>query len=87
MLTIDDVFELSELNQDEIAAIAEHEHIPEICAAEYGYYLCHTEGGVPALRRIIVDDIETARANGDTEKVERLRAVLRHFIREHGDTG
>ncbi|SDG41417.1 hypothetical protein SAMN05216241_11142 [Limimonas halophila] len=83
MLTINDVFELSELSEDEIAAIAEHEHIPQICAAEYGYYLCHTEGGTPALHRIILDDIEAARAAGHHEKAERLRAVLRKFVQEH----
>ena len=36
MLTIQDCIELSELSEDEILAIAEHEHIPEMAAVEMG---------------------------------------------------
>jgi len=85
MLSYDDVLELCELNEDEIAAISEHEGIPEICAAEYGYYLCHTADGVPKIRRFILDDIETAKRHGDMAKVVKLRAVLAHFVRMHPD--
>lgn len=83
MLTYDDVRELCELTEEEIEAIAEHEHIPAICAAEYGYYLTHSDNGIPMLRRIILDDIEAAEAGGHYEKVVKLRAVLKHFIRAH----
>lgn len=83
MLSYDDVMELCELSEDEIAAISEHEHIPEICAAEYGYYLCHTPDGIPRIRRFILDDIEEAKRHGDMAKVLKLRAVLAHFIRTH----
>lgn len=83
MLSYEDVIELSELTEDEIAAIAEHEHIPEICAAEYGYYLCHSPDGTPKLRRMILDDIEHARRQGDTTKVMKLRKVLAHFAKTH----
>lgn len=83
MLSYEDVMELCELSEEEIAAIAEHEHIPEICAAEYGYYLCHSVDGIPRLRRIILDDIATAEAAGDMQKVLKLRGVLTHFIRTH----
>jgi len=83
MLTYEDVRELSELTEEEIEAIAEHEHIPEICAAEFGYYLCHSGNGLPMLRRIILDDIEAAQRAEDYEKEMKLRTVLRHFIQSH----
>ena len=83
MLTYNDVQALCDLTEEEVEAIAEHEHIPEICAAELGYYLTQTEEGVPVVHRIILDDIEAARAVGDTDKETRLRAVLKHFIRTH----
>jgi hypothetical protein len=83
MLTFEDVLELSELSEDEIAAIAEHEHIPAVCAAEYGYYLCHNANGVPMLRRIIMDDIMAARRHENYEKEMKLREVLKHFVRSH----
>ena len=83
MLTIEDCIALSELNEDEIAAISEHEHIPEIVAAEYGNYLLHTAEGVPMLKRIILEDIESAERRNDLMHALHLRLVLRHFIREH----
>jgi hypothetical protein len=35
------------------------------------------------IRRIIVDDIESARRHNDTEKEDRLQLVLKHFIATH----
>ena len=66
MLTFEDCVALAELTAEEVAAIAAHEHVPEIIAAELGNYLVHDPHGVPRIRRIIVDDIAHARARGDT---------------------
>lgn len=83
MLTRDDCIALCELTAEEVAAIAEHEHIPEIVAAELGNYLVHTPEGEARIERMIVEDIEHARAHGDFSHMARLVAVLRHFIDEH----
>lgn len=85
MLTLEDCIELCDLTEDEVDAIAEHEHIPTIIAAELGNYLCHSPDGVPMLRRMILDDIETARKAGHFEHELKLRLVLRHFIQTHPD--
>lgn len=85
MLTLEDCIALSELNESEIAAISEHEHIPEIVAAEYGNYLLHSPEGVPMLKRIILDDIKAAEQRDDLLHALHLRLVLRHFIRTHRD--
>ncbi|NIA70146.1 hypothetical protein HBA54_16185 [Pelagibius litoralis] len=85
MLTLEDCIALSELNEDEIAAISEHEHIPEIVAAEYGNYLLHRPDGVPVLKRIILEDIAAAEQRGDLKHALQLRLVLRHFVRSHRD--
>ena len=85
MLTLEDCIALSELNESEIAAISEHEHIPEIVAAEYGNYLLHTTDGIPMLKRIILDDIKAAEKRDDQLHALHLRLVLRHFIRSHRD--
>ena len=53
MLTLDDVIALSDLTEEEIDAIVEHEHCPEIIAAELGSYLVHSPEGVPMLKRMI----------------------------------
>jgi len=63
MLTREDCLALCELSEDEVAAIAEHEHVPEIVAMEMGQYLCHTPEGEARIERMIVEDIATARAH------------------------
>jgi hypothetical protein len=84
MLTVEDCIGLCDLTEDEVEAIAEHEHIPMIVAAELGNYLCHSEEGIPMLRRFILDDIEEARRHGDNKRELRLRLTLRHFVQTFG---
>ena len=83
MLTYQDCVELSDLTEDEIEAIAQHEHLPEMAALEMGSYLVHTPEGIPMIKRIILDDIEDARRHGHTEKSLQLKLVLKHFVDTH----
>lgn len=84
MLTWEDCLALCELTADEIAAIAEHEHLTQMAAAELGNYLIHSPDGVPKIRRIILDDIAAARTRGDAAHAAKLRLVLKHFVEAHG---
>lgn len=86
MLTLQDCIDFCELTEDEIEAIAEHEHIPMIVAAELANYLVHTDSGEPRIRRIIIDDIKHARARGDIEHAAKLKMVLSHFVEQHPDS-
>ncbi len=83
MLTYRDCLGLTELTDDEVRAIAEHEHLPEIVALELGEYLVHLEGGEIAIKRMILDDIEEATRAGDEERRLRLKATLKHFVDTH----
>jgi len=83
MLRVDDCIALSDLTEEEIAAIAEHEHIPAIAAAEMGAYLMQMPGGEMRLKRMILDDIAAARARDDWAHALALRLVLRNFVAEH----
>lgn len=83
MLTLDDVIGMSELTEDEIDAIVEHEHCPEIIAAELGNYLVHSPNGVPLLKRMILEDIAAAEAKENYAHALKLRLVLRHFVETH----
>lgn len=83
MLTLKDCIALCDLTADEIEAIAEHEHVPTIVAAELGSYLVRSPQGVPMIRRIIVDDIRAAEARGDRRHALHLKLVLRHFVETH----
>ena len=83
MLTYEDCVGLSDLTEEEIAAIAEHEHIPRMAALELGSYLVHTDAGIPMLRKMILDDIAHAESTDHVEHALKLRLVLRHFVRSH----
>jgi len=85
MLTYQDCVELSDLTEEEIEAIAEHEHLPEMAALEMGSYLVHTPAGIPMIKRIILDDIEEARRHGHAEKSLKLKLVLKRFVDTHPD--
>ncbi|MDH3664443.1 MAG: hypothetical protein OEU92_31255 [Alphaproteobacteria bacterium] len=83
MLTIQDCIGLCRLTEDEIVAIAEHEHLPDILALELGDYLCRTPDGELRVKRMIVEDIEAARERGDLGHAAKLRRVLQHFLEHH----
>jgi hypothetical protein len=83
MLTREDCLALCELSEDEVEAIAEHEHMPELVAMELGQYLCHTPNGEARIERMIIDDIEHARTHGNYAHMAKLVGVLRHFIETH----
>lgn len=84
MLTIVDCIALSDLTEEEVDAIAEHEHLPEIVAVEMGCWMVHSPSGERRIKRMIVDDIEAARARGDFAHSAKLKLVLQHFVEEHG---
>lgn len=79
MLTLKDCIGLCDLTEDEIDAIAEHEHLPEIVAVKLGQYLVHLPKGVDAIRRMICDDIQEAQSRGDRLHVAKLKLILRWF--------
>ena len=83
MLTFEDCLDFADLTREEVDAIAEHEHLPEMVALELGRYLCQSPEGERRISRMIVDDIEEARAKGDLAAEAKLRFVLRHFVDTH----
>ena len=83
MLTIQDCIGLCRLTEDEIIAIAEHEHLPDMLALELGDYLCRTTDGELRVKRMIVEDIEAARERDDLAHAAKLRKVLQHFLEHH----
>lgn len=83
MLTLEDCIGLCDLSEDEVLAIANHEHIPEIAAAELGNYLVHTPDGESCIRGMIRDDIAWATACGNRDRALALKLVLRNFIVGH----
>jgi hypothetical protein len=83
MLTYEDCLGMTDLTQEEVDAIAEHEHCPEIIALELGNYLLHTPDGQPRICSMIRQDLLAAEARGDAAQSARLRLVLREFCERH----
>lgn len=83
MISKDDILGLCDLDEDEIDAIAEHEHIPEVAAAALGDYLMHQARGAERVHQMIVDDIREALGRNDGAHAAALYATLRHFLTHH----
>ena len=85
MITLEDCLALCGLSEEEVLAIAEHEHIPEIAATEMSEYLLLAERGPERISAMIVDDIRAAQSRGDYAHVRTLLHVLHHFLRKYPD--
>ncbi len=83
MISKDDILDMCDLDRDEIEAIAEHEHIPDVAAAALGDYLVHQAHGAETVRDMIVDDIRSAIDRRDGAHATTLYMALRHFLTEH----
>ena len=83
MLSLEDCIGLCGLSEEEVLAIAEHERIPELAAAEMGHYLVCAPGGELRIKAMILDDIAAADALENREHVLALKLVLRNFVLQH----
>jgi hypothetical protein len=83
MISIEDCIAMCGLDADEVAAIMEHEHVPEIEAAAIANELLHRTGGAGEIRVILVDDLRAARQRGEHRHAAVLLAALRRFLHEH----
>jgi hypothetical protein len=83
MISLEDCLGLCGLEEDEIGAISEHEHIPEIAAAGLANYLLNQPHGGEAIRTMIIDDIHKALDDGRVRHAAELFMALRHFLERH----
>ncbi|MGA7388356.1 MAG: hypothetical protein WBW99_10580 [Pseudolabrys sp.] len=83
MISLEDCIAFCGLNEDEVAAISEHEHIPDIAAAALASYLLKQSHGSETIRSMIVDDIHKALDAGHLKHAAELFMALRHFLEQH----
>lgn len=83
MISIDDIIAMTGLDPAEVAAIGEHEHLPDVAAAALAEYLLHQKDGAEKIRDMIVDDIKMALDTGRINHAQELFMALRHFLAEH----
>ncbi|HWU54033.1 MAG TPA: hypothetical protein VN175_00940 [Rhizomicrobium sp.] len=80
MISFEDCIGMCGLTEAEVAAIAEHEHLPEVAAAILGQYLLHQQHGPERIRQMLVDDIRSALRGGDIKHAAELVAALHHLF-------
>ena len=85
MISIDDCIAMCGLDDREVAAISEHERIPEIAAAALARNLLNRPHGGVTIRGMIVDDIHKALDNGRIKHASELFLALQHFLEYHPD--
>lgn len=84
MITLEDCIGLCGLDQDQIDAIAEHEHLPEVAAAALAAWMMEKgPTGPREIRDMMRDDIRAALAVGNHAHAAELLSALRHFLAEH----
>ena len=83
MIKLEDCIAFCGLTEEEVLAIAEHEHLPDIAATALAQYLLSQERGTEKVRDMIVDDIREAQHRDDKVRVQTLLHVLHHFLKTH----
>jgi hypothetical protein len=83
MITLEDCIAMCGLSEEEVLAVAEHEHIPEMAAAALAQYLLGQAHGTEKIRDMLRDDIGAALARGDRQHARELFMALRHFLSTH----
>ena len=83
MLTFRDCIDMAGLTEEEVKAIARHEHIPAMVALELGDRLIQSEDGAARLRDFIVDNVRDARGRSNCRDCAEFGRVLGHFIESH----
>ena len=80
MISVEDCIALCGLTRSEVAAIAEHEHVPEAAAAALGQYLLHQKQGTAKIQQMVIDDIRQALLAGNTAHAAQLLSALQHLL-------
>ncbi len=83
MIALEDCIAICGLTPEEVAAIAEHEHVPDVIAATLGSYLLQQAHGSERIRQMLVDDIRASLAAGEHGHAALLIGALRHFLSLH----
>jgi hypothetical protein len=87
MISLEDCIALCGLTKNEVLALAEHEHIPDIAAAALGQHLLNQPNGRQTIRDMIAEDIRWARGRGDERHADELVVTLQQFVSAHPEVG
>ena len=83
MLTYKDCLDWCELEQAEVDAVGEHEHLTRLPALAYRENLSHQSNGARQMRRILIDDIRIAQRQHNYRHEAELRQLLQQHIKNN----
>jgi hypothetical protein len=83
MINENDILDMTCLTRAEIAAIAEHEHIDDVAAAEIGEYMMHIHHGPQHVQKMICEDIQVALRKDDLRHAQALYKTLKEYLAAH----
>jgi hypothetical protein len=83
MISLHECIEFSDLTDDEVAAIADHEHLPYASAAQIACGLAQSEEGTRVLRCLLTDALCDAEACGRKDRLQLARRALNQFCANH----
>ncbi len=83
MISMEDCIAFCGLTEDEVLAIAEHEHVPEMAATAIGEHLLGQKHGAERIRDMMIDDIRLALGRDDRAHADELRMTLGRFLDDH----
>lgn len=76
MITLQDCFDMCDMPEDVVVAVAEHEHLPCILAAELCRSLAGSADGLGRIYGCVADTIDQARAKRDERRCRRFEQAL-----------
>lgn len=79
MLSLRDCLDYSDLTDEEVEIIAEHEDVPDAVAAQWACALVQTPEGAAIIHRWLQDSIERALSAGHPDRANEIRRVLGTF--------
>jgi hypothetical protein len=83
MISLEDCIGLCGLTKEEVRALAEHEHMPEIHATALAQYLLGQPDGCRKIGAMIADDVNWALLRGDRRHADELLTTLEGFVSTH----
>lgn len=83
ILSLDECIDFTDLHADTVAAVAEHEGLPPIIAAQMGAELLRTAGGVHRLHRMFRETLEFAARRGRLERARTIEQAYQRFVASH----
>lgn len=83
MLTLRDCLDFCDLPEDLVDAIAEHDHLPPILAAELATCLAGSPGGLHVIHSYLRDNAAASRHCRDCERRDRIAETLVRFERAY----